>query len=123
MGLIEQSRELCWAIEELPASEQQTEISIKASSLLREIQKNVGGQAETHSYSEPVSQGGAVADVQKLLIAIRDLDQRERLILTMYYNEKLTLREIASIFDWTVGTTQKQFENIINKLKIATASL
>jgi hypothetical protein len=74
-------------------------------------------------HTEGSSANGAVADVQELLRAIRDLDQRERLVLTMYYNEKLTLKEIASIFDWTIDATQKQFENIINKLKIATASL
>ncbi len=39
MNLIERARALCWAIEELPASEKQTAISLKASFLLQEIKK------------------------------------------------------------------------------------
>lgn len=37
--LSQQSLELCWAIEELPASEQQTAISIKASALCGAIRE------------------------------------------------------------------------------------
>jgi len=36
-----QSQELCWEIEKLPASPEQTALSIKASNLSQELQKQV----------------------------------------------------------------------------------
>ena len=89
--------------------------------------KNSGAD---QSYSEAppnVEQvAGAVAgnDINtNLLRAIKNLDARDRLLIKLYYCENLGVKEINEILGWNLLDTKKLLQSIIEKLKLATASL
>ena len=66
----------------------------------------------------------AVAEMpQKLLEAIKNLKERDRLILTMYYFEDLSFSEIANIMDMGLKNVVGIYRQIIKQLNKATASL
>jgi hypothetical protein len=49
MDLIKKALELCYEIEKLPASEQQTKLSVMASSLYQDLSKTIQEIKETDS--------------------------------------------------------------------------
>lgn len=55
----------------------------------------------------------------KLIEAIKKLDVREKLFVTLYYEEQLTYPEIANVIGITVKTLVGIHEQILKKLKIA----
>ena len=97
----------------------------------QELRTDESRPLEKLGYSERASDSdnqasGAVADIdkhQKLLDVIKDLEERDRLIMTMYYYERMTYKEIANVLDCETINIAKQLHSIIEKLYLATASL
>ncbi len=57
-------------------------------------------------------------EIKDLLFkAIENLDEKEKLILTLYYYENLNYKEIAKILDVTVSRISQLHGRIINKLR------
>ncbi|RJP67081.1 MAG: sigma-70 family RNA polymerase sigma factor [Ignavibacteriales bacterium] len=57
-------------------------------------------------------------EIKDLLFkAIENLDEKEKLILTLYYYENLNYKEIAKILDVTVSRISQLHGKIINKLR------
>ena len=57
--------------------------------------------------------------VQKLTLAVQDLPERERLVLTLYYHEEMTLREIGEILDLSEGRICQIFGQAVARLRVA----
>lgn len=97
----------------------------------QELRTDESRPLEKLGYSERASDSdnqasGAVADIdkyQKLFDVIKDLEERDRLIMTMYYYERMTYKEIANVLDCETINIAKQLHSIIERLHLATASL
>jgi RNA polymerase sigma factor for flagellar operon FliA len=57
--------------------------------------------------------------VQKLATAIDELPERERLVLTLYYYEEMTLREIGEVLDLSEGRICQIFAQAVARLRLA----
>jgi len=58
------------------------------------------------------------SEIKRLLMnAIKDLDEREKLVLTLYYYEDLDYKEIAEVLDVTVSRISQLHSGIISKLR------
>jgi len=53
-----------------------------------------------------------------LVNAIKELDERDRLVLTLYYYENLNYKEIAQVLNITVSRVSQIHSKIINELKL-----
>jgi RNA polymerase sigma factor for flagellar operon FliA len=54
---------------------------------------------------------------EMLVKAIKKLDERDRLIITLYYYENMNYKEIAKILDITVSRVSQVHSRIISILK------
>lgn len=50
---------------------------------------------------------------------IRKLNEREQLILSLYYKEEATLKEIAAILDISIARVSQIHGKVIAKLKLS----
>jgi RNA polymerase sigma factor for flagellar operon FliA len=57
--------------------------------------------------------------VEKLAAAINTLPEREQLVVTLYYHEELTLREIGEILELSEGRICQIFAQAVNRLRAA----
>jgi RNA polymerase sigma factor for flagellar operon FliA len=57
--------------------------------------------------------------VDKLAGAVDRLPERERMVLTLYYHEELTLREIGEILDLSEGRICQIFAQAVGRLRVA----
>lgn len=71
------------------------------------------------SFLDPLSFVERKDLVQKLAAAVKDLPERERLILTLYYHEELTLRAIGEVFDLSEGRICQIFARALGRLREA----
>ncbi|HUK39561.1 MAG TPA: sigma-70 family RNA polymerase sigma factor, partial [Candidatus Acidoferrales bacterium] len=55
--------------------------------------------------------------VEKLAVAVQTLPERERTVLTLYYHEELTLREIGEILDLSEGRICQIFGQAVGRLR------
>jgi RNA polymerase sigma factor for flagellar operon FliA len=54
---------------------------------------------------------------QALQVGIQKLTEREQLLLSLYYKEELTLREIAEVLDVSIARVSQIHGKTISKLK------
>ena len=57
--------------------------------------------------------------IDKLAAAVKDLPERERLVVTLYYHEELTLREIGEILSLSEGRICQIFAQAVGRLRVA----
>ena len=57
--------------------------------------------------------------VDKLAGAVDRLPERERMVVTLYYHEELTLREIGEILDLSEGRICQIFAQAVGRLRVA----
>ena len=57
--------------------------------------------------------------VQKLGLAVQELPERERIVVTLYYHEELTLREIGEILELSEGRICQIFGQAVARLRLA----
>lgn len=55
--------------------------------------------------------------IDKLATAVDDLPERERLVITLYYHEELTLREIGEILNLSEGRICQIFAQAVGRLR------
>jgi len=55
--------------------------------------------------------------VDKLALAVKDLPERERLVINLYYHEELTLREIGEIVNLSEGRICQIFGQAVGRLR------
>lgn len=73
----------------------------------------------SNSFVDPLSLIEGKDLVEKLVVAVEALPERERLVVTLYYHEELTLREIGEIFDLSEGRICQIFGQAVTHLRTA----
>jgi RNA polymerase sigma factor for flagellar operon FliA len=71
------------------------------------------------SFSDPLSFVEGKDLVEKLAVAVEALPERERMVVTLYYHEELTLREIGEVFDLSEGRICQIFAQAVGRLRAA----
>jgi RNA polymerase sigma factor FliA len=72
-----------------------------------------------NSFLDPLSFVEGKDLVEKLTAAVEVLPERERLVITMYYHEELTLREIGEILELSEGRICQIFGQAVGRLRNA----
>jgi RNA polymerase sigma factor for flagellar operon FliA len=54
---------------------------------------------------------------EKLIAAIADLSEREQLILSLYYREELTMKEVAEVVGIAISRVSQIHSAVLTKLK------
>jgi len=57
--------------------------------------------------------------IAKLTAAVANLPERERMIVTLYYHEELTLREIGQVLNLSEGRICQIFKQLVARLRDA----
>jgi RNA polymerase sigma factor FliA len=73
----------------------------------------------TRSFQDPFAAVEGKELVEKLAVAIETLPERERLVVTLYYHEELTLREIGDILSLTEGRICQIHTQAVTRLQRA----
>ena len=73
----------------------------------------------TRSFQDPFACVEGKELVEKLAVAIGTLPERERLVVTLYYHEELTLREIGEVLDLTEGRICQIHTQAVTRLQTA----
>ena len=81
--------------------------------IIQESVSNDGAPRETR----PFSQTAFTETVDKLTELIEDLTPREKLVLSLYYTEELTMRETAEVMDITEGRVSQLHSQALGKLR------
>jgi RNA polymerase sigma factor for flagellar operon FliA len=71
------------------------------------------------SFLDPLSFVEGKDLVEKLAVAVDGLPERERMVITLYYHEELTLREIGEVFDLSEGRICQIFAQAVGRLREA----
>ena len=95
-----------------------TLLSLEDLSLASEAEW-VGAQEKFshHSFLDPLSLVESKDLIVKLSAAVENLPERERLIVTLYYHEDLTLREIGDNLQLSEGRICQLFGQIVTRLR------
>src|SRR5919109_3826950 len=72
-----------------------------------------------NSFLDPLSFVEGKDLVEKLTAAVEVLPERERLVITLYYHEELTLREIGEILELSEGRICQIFGQAVGRLRNA----
>jgi RNA polymerase sigma factor for flagellar operon FliA len=70
-----------------------------------------------HPFQDPLTFLESKDLVEKLTTAIEELPERERLVVTLYYHEELTLREIGEILNLTEGRISQVHGQALSHLR------
>jgi RNA polymerase sigma factor for flagellar operon FliA len=73
----------------------------------------------TRAFQDPFASVEGKELVEKLAVAIDTLPERERLVVTLYYHEELTLREIGEILSLTEGRICQIHTQAVTRLQSA----
>jgi len=73
----------------------------------------------TRAFQDPFASVEGKELVEKLAVAIETLPERERLVVTLYYHEELTLREIGEILSLTEGRICQIHTQAVTRLQSA----
>jgi RNA polymerase sigma factor for flagellar operon FliA len=72
-----------------------------------------------NSFLDPLSVVESKDLVEKLAAAIRGLPEREQMVITLYYHEEMTLREIGEVLDLSEGRICQIFAQAVGRLRTA----
>ena len=76
-------------------------------------------KSANNAFLDPLSFVESKDLVEKLALAVAALPERERMVVTFYYHEELTLREIGEILDLSEGRICQIFAQAVGRLRIA----
>ncbi len=71
------------------------------------------------AFLDPLSLVESKDLIQKLAAAVEKLPERERMVVTLYYHEELTLREIGEIYHLSEGRICQIFAQAVGRLREA----
>jgi RNA polymerase sigma factor for flagellar operon FliA len=74
-----------------------------------------------HPFQDPLAFLESKDLIEKLTATIEELPERERLIITLYYHEELTLKEIGEILNLTEGRISQIHGQALSRLRQALA--
>lgn len=80
------------------------------------VQETVSGDGVARE-TQPYSQTAFAETVTKLAELIEDLTPREKLVLSLYYTEELTMRETAEVMDITEGRVSQLHSQALARLR------
>jgi RNA polymerase sigma factor for flagellar operon FliA len=96
-----------------------TLLSLEDLSLSSESEWERSQEKQSHSgFIDPLSFVENKDMVEKLTSAVEELPERERLVVTLYYHEELTLREIGEILDLSEGRICQIFGQAVARLRV-----
>jgi RNA polymerase sigma factor for flagellar operon FliA len=72
-----------------------------------------------NSYLDPLTFVEGKDLIEKLAVAVHGLPERERTVVTLYYHEELTLREIGEILDLSEGRICQIFGQAVARLRVS----
>jgi len=70
-----------------------------------------------NSFLDPLAFVEAKDLVEKVSVAVQGLPERERTVITLYFHEELTLREIGEILELSEGRICQIFGQAVNRLR------
>jgi RNA polymerase sigma factor for flagellar operon FliA len=70
-----------------------------------------------NTYLDPLAFVEGKDLIEKLTVAVQNLPERERTVITLYYHEELTLREIGEILDLSEGRICQIFGQAVGRLR------
>lgn len=89
------------------------DLSVASESEWERTQEKVAN----NSFIDPLTFVESKDMVQKLAAAVQQLPERERTVVTLYYHEELTLREIGEILSLSEGRICQIFGQAVNRLR------
>jgi len=96
-----------------------TLLSLEDLSISSEAEWERSQEKQSHSgFVDPLSFVENKDMVQKLTSAVEELPERERMVVTLYYHEELTLREIGEILDLSEGRICQIFGQAVARLRL-----
>jgi RNA polymerase sigma factor for flagellar operon FliA len=97
-----------------------TLLSLEDLSTSSEHEWERSNEKQPHSsFIDPLSFVESKDMVEKLTSAVEELPHRERMVITLYYHEELTLREIGEILDLSEGRICQIFGQAVARLRLA----
>jgi RNA polymerase sigma factor for flagellar operon FliA len=97
-----------------------TLLSLEDSSIVSEADWERTQEKCTHNaFLDPLSFVEGKDLVEKLAAAVAALPERERMVVTLYHYEELTLREIGDILDLSEGRVCQIFAQAVGRLRSA----
>jgi RNA polymerase sigma factor FliA len=97
-----------------------TLLSLEDSSILSEADWERTQEKCLHkAFLDPLSFVESKDLVEKLAASVAALPERERMVVTLYHYEELTLREIGEILDLSEGRICQIFAQAVGRLRIA----
>lgn len=102
---------------DITPEEYQEYLLLQSASALHSLDEMLSADANIAHHSRPLDEEIILNDA--LRAALETLDKREQLILTLYYQHELSLKEIALILDITEARVCQLNKGIVQKIKIA----
>ena len=95
-----------------------TLLSLEDLSIASEAEWERTQEKHAHnSYLDPLAFVEGKDLVEKLAVAVKGLPERERTVVTLYYHEELTLREIGDVLDLSEGRICQIFGQAVARLR------
>lgn len=82
-----------------------------------QLQENLTFLAEKKQENEPVEAISRKELIEQVTQLLQELPEREQLLLSLYYEQELTMREVAEILEVTEGRVSQLHARIVKKLK------
>lgn len=93
-------------------------LSVCSSAEVEEVRERFGWEPRTN----PMSLVERKNLIQKLIPAVHALPERERLIVTLYYYEELTMRKIGQLMNLSEGRISQIYGQALSRLRLALAA-
>lgn len=121
-GAEEMAKELAIPLETYFRIDQQINdaalLSLEDLSIASEADWDQAQEQFTHNpFLDPLSFVENQDLLTKLAVALEKLSERERMIVTLYYHEELTLREIGQILNLSEGRICQIFKQVVARLR------
>lgn len=92
--------------------QQRAILSLDTELFEKDSTTTLGDRLEDENIERPDAEMNRKSESKELQDAIRQLEERDRLVLSLYYYEDLTLKEIAAL----LGLTEARISQIVGKL-------
>ncbi|MRS89668.1 FliA/WhiG family RNA polymerase sigma factor [Enterobacteriaceae bacterium RIT714] len=99
--------------------EYQEYLLLESASALQSLDEMLSEDISIGQHTRPLEEGIIINN--SLRAALATLDEREQMILTLYYQHELSLKEIALILDITEARVCQLNKAIVQKVKVAMA--
>ncbi|WP_460032687.1 FliA/WhiG family RNA polymerase sigma factor [Megalodesulfovibrio paquesii] len=81
------------------------------------IQDTFSSENKAHTENEPYHSTALQEVIDKVAGLIEELTPRERMVMSLYYGDELTMREVAEVMDVTEGRVSQLHTQAMNRLR------